>query len=199
MKKTLLSSLTALAILSTSALHADEIIDQMNTAIEAYKDKDYKGAMDELKFTIAQMQKLDDAENQKLLPSALDGWSMTIGDNGTQAAMSMLGGGGTSIEANYSKDNESINIQILANSPMISMMSMMINNPMIAQSDPSTEAYRYKRIKGIKKKDGSTTEITLLIVGQIILKLSGTNLKDDAVLEQYLDVIDIKKLKSSLL
>ncbi len=32
-----------------------------------------------------------------------------------------------------------------------------------------------------------------------MIKLTGENLKDDAVLEQYLDAMDMKKLKMSLL
>lgn len=198
MKKILLSTLTTIVLLSTHAM-ADEILEQMNEAIKAYQDKDYKGAMDELKFITAQLQKMDAAENQKLLPAPLEGWEVTQGDNGGQAMMSMLGGGGTSMQATYTKGQESVEIQILANSPMISMMSMAISNPALMASDPNTSPYRYKRNKGMKKKDGNNTEVTLLISGQIMIKLTASQLSNDAVLEQYLDLIDIKKLKNELL
>ncbi len=198
MKKILLSTLTTMALLGTSS-YADEILEQMNEAIKAYQDKDYKGAMDELKFITAQLQKLDATENQKLLPDALEGWEKQESQNGSQGAMSMLGGGGTSMQATYTKERESIEIQILANSPMISMMSMAISNPALMAADPKTSPYRYKRNKGMKKKDGNNTEITLLISGQIMIKLTGSQLNDDAILEQYLDQIDIKKLKNELL
>jgi hypothetical protein len=59
--------------------------------------------------------------------------------------------------------------------------------------------YRYKRIKGVKKVDKNSTEITLSVIGQIMIKITGTKLKDQAVLEQYLDTIDIDKLKAELL
>ena len=200
MKKTLLSTLIALALISTSALHADEITDQMAEAVKAYQDKDYKGAMDELKFITAQLQKMDATENQKLLPEPLKGWKKEESQNGSQGMMSMLGGGGgTSMQATYKKDRESIEIQIMANSPMISMMSMSISNPSLMAADPSVSPYRYKRNKGMKKKNGKNTEITLLVSGQIMIQLKGSNLIDDAVLEQYLDTIDIKELKNSLL
>lgn len=198
MTKTLLSTLTALALFTTSTLYADEIVNQMNEATKLYQEKDYKGAMDELKFITAQLQELDASENQKLLPSPLDGWKVEKSDNGEQAMMSIMGGG-TSMQATYTKDQESIEIQIMANSPMISMMSMAISNPALMAADPDTMPFRYKKNKGMKKKNGNDTEITLLIAGQIMLKLTGSNLKDDAVLEQYLDSIDIKKLKGELL
>ena len=70
---------------------------------------------------------------------------------------------------------------------------------MMAAADENTKPYRYKRIKGIKKTEGTNTEITLLLVGQIMLRIDGENLKDTAILEQYLDAMDMKALKESLL
>jgi hypothetical protein len=198
MKKILLSTLTTLALMQTS-IQADAITDQLNEVIKMYEEKDYKASMDELKFITAEIQKLDSAENQKLLPAPLEGWAVEAGDNGTQAAMSMLGGGGTSMQATYKKGKESIEIQILANSPMLAMMAMAINNPALMAADPSSSPYRYKRNKGVKKKEGNNTEVTLLISGQIMIKLDGENLNDDKVIEAYLDAIDIKKLKMNLL
>lgn len=177
---------------------ADEIEDQIQAGLKAYQDKEYKIAVDELKFAMAQLEKLAHNDNKKLLPTVLDGWTMKEDDSQTQAAMSMLGGG-TTIGANYIRGNESIHIQIIANSPMIAMIGMMINNPMMAAPDENTKPYRYKRIKGIKKTEGSNTEITLLLVGQIMIRLDGKNLKESAILEQYLDKIDMNKLKEALL
>lgn len=198
MKKLLLTGLVILPMLMSTALIADEIEDQIQAGLKAYQDKEYKIAVDELKFAMAQLEKLAQNDNKKLLPTVLDGWTMKDDDSQTQAAMSMLGGG-TTIGANYTRGNESIHIQIIANSPMIAMIGMMINNPMMAASDENTKPYRYKRIKGIKKTEGSNTEITLLLVGQIMIRLDGENLKDSAILEQYLDKIDMNKLKEALL
>ena len=203
MKKLLSAGMLTLAILINTSLLADEITDQINESLKAYKEKDYKVAIDELTFVTAQLQKLNAAENQKLLPKPLEGWTAGKADNSGQAALSMLGGM-TSMKARYLKKvskrkTEQVDIEVMANSPLIAMMSMAINNPAMMASDASTEPYRYKRIKGMKKVNGNNTEITLLIAGQILLKINGTQLKDSAVLEQYLDAIDISKLKEKLL
>lgn len=198
MKKLLLAGLVALPMLMSTVLMADEIEDQIQAGLKAYQDKEYKVAVDELKFAMAQLEKLAQNDNKKLLPPALDGWTMEDDSSQTQAAMSMLGGG-TTIGANYKRGNENIHIQIIANSPMIAMVGMMINNPMMAAADENTKPYRYKRIKGIKKTEGNNIEITLLLVGQIMIRLDGENLKESAVLEQYLDKIDMNKLKEALL
>lgn len=199
MKKTLFSTLTALALFTASSLHADEIKEQLNEATKLYEEKDYKGAMDELKFITAQLQKLDAEENQKLLPQALEGWKKQENKNSSQSGMAMLGGGGTTMEATYTKESERIEIQMMANSPMISMLSMAISNPALMAASADTKPFRYKKNKGMKKSNGKNTEITLLIAGQILLTLKGSNLKDASILDQYLDTIDIKKLKSELL
>lgn len=196
-KRTTLGILS-LVVLVSSSLYADKVTDQIQTAIQSYQDKEYKLAIDDLKFAIVQIEKLDNEENKKLLPNALEGWTATAGDNSAQAAMSMMGGG-TSIQGIYTRGTEHIEISIIANSPMLAMVGMMINNPALSGADPTTEPYRYKRVKGIKKKEGKTTEITLILAGQIMIKLTGENLKDEAVLEQYLDAMDMKKLKISLL
>lgn len=198
MKKLLLAGLVTLPMLMTTLLNADDIEDQIQAGLKAYQDKDYKIAVDEIKYALAGLEKLALNDNQKLLPPALDGWSMQVDDGTVQSAMSMMGGG-TSIGANYTRTNESIHIQIIANSPMIAMVGMMINNPMMASVDENTKPYRYKRIKGVKKTEGNNTEITLLLVGQIMVRVTGENLQDTAVLEQYLDKIDMNALKEALL
>jgi len=198
MTKTTTLRTISLAILISSSLYADKVTDQIQTAMESYENKEYKLAIDDLKFAIAQIEKLDSEENKKLLPAPLEGWTVKAGDSSTQAAMSMMGGG-TSIQGIYTRGSEQVDISIIANSPMLAMVGMMINNPTLLATDPNTEPFRYKRIKGVKKKEGGTTEITLILAGQIMIRLTGENLKDDAVLEQYLDAMDMKKLKMSLL
>lgn len=198
MKKLLLAGLITLPMLMSTGLMADDIEDQIQAGLKAYQDKDYKIAVDELKYAMAGLEKLAQNDNQKLLPPVLEGWTMTVDDGTAQTAMSMMGGG-TTIGANYTLGNETVHIQIIANSPMISVVGMMINNPMMVSMDENTKPYRYKRIKGVKKTEGNNTEITLLLVGQIMLRLDGENLKDAAVLEQYLDKIDMNALKEALL
>lgn len=197
MKKILFTVVLLVQMVLGIQLFADEVTDPIDTALKAYKDKDYKLAMDELKYATVVLQKLDAAQNQKLLPDPLKGWNKTEGDKGAQAAMSMLGGGSMT-SANYTHDAETIEIQIIANSPMIATIGMMISNPMFAQGEGS-EPYRYKRLKGIKQKDESQTEITLLLAGQIMIKLTGENLKNDDILVQYLDKMDMKNIQISLL
>jgi len=76
---------------------------------------------------------------------------------------------------------------------------MMINNPMLAQADKNTQMFRHNGAKGVKKDEGSRVEVTLLLAGQIMIKLTGDNLKDKKVLDTYLNQMDMKNIKNSLL
>jgi len=195
MKKLLLS--TMITVAAVAPLQADTISDQIQAGLKAYENKEYKVAMEELKYASAAIGKLDAQENTKLLPQALDGWSKEVGADNS-AAMAMLGGGSMT-SAIYKKADEEIKIEIIANSPMIAAVAMMINNPMIAQADKNSEIFRHQGAKGIRKEEGSKSEITLLLAGQIMIKLTGSHLQDKKVLEAYLNQMDMKKIKNTLL
>ena len=199
MKKTLMMSMITLALLTTT-ITADEIKEQISEALKAYDEKDYKGAIEELKFVMAQLEELKSTENSKLLPDPLDGWKFkATKSDGAGAAMAMFGGGGSSMSGKYIKDKERIDIEITANSPIMGMMNMAISNPAMISNDPTMKLYRYKRIKGVKKTEKDSVEITLLLTNQLMIKITGKNLKDEKVLKEYLDEMDMKKIKEELL
>ncbi|MCK5809995.1 MAG: hypothetical protein KAH00_02850 [Cocleimonas sp.] len=198
MKKILLSAIIPL-VLMHSVVIADDVTDQIKAGLTAYEDKDYRTAVDELKFAVAQLEKLKNTQNQTLLPEALEGWKAENKDNNdNQMAMAMLGGG-TSIKGKYTRKAEKIEIEVLANSPLLAMMTMMLNNPAMMAGQKNTEPFRYKKAKGMKKKNGKTIEITLLLAGQIMIKVVGKNLEDEKVLKEYLNAFDFAKLKEALL
>lgn len=188
---------SACAVISTPTM-ADDISEQITAGLEAYNDKDYKIALEELQFATAQIQQLNQKEMLKLLPKALDGWTEEEAEGDNQLAMSMMGGG-TTIQKEFSRDNESVKVMVMANSPMLPMMTMMMKNPALMASQKGVKPYRYKRAKGMIKKENRKTEINLLVAGQILVQISGSDLKDDTVLEEYLKQMDLKKLKNALL
>jgi len=51
-----------LCSLLNTAVFADEISDQITAGLEAYNEKDYKTALEELKFVTAQIQQLNQEE-----------------------------------------------------------------------------------------------------------------------------------------
>ena len=201
MNVTKLLKVSLLVSLLSTSVYADEISDQITLGLEAYKEQDYKTALEELKFVTAQLQQLQQAEIQKLMPKALDGWTEKESKGNNQAGMSMLGGmgGGLSMKSEFQRDREKVIVEVMANSPMMQMMSMMLKNPAMMAGQKNTKPYRYKKAKGMIKTDKNKTEITLMLAGQILIKATGRQLEDDAVLKEYLEQLDFSKLKEELL
>ncbi len=178
-------------------VQADEVTGQIQAGVEAYQQQDYQLAVDELNYAVAQIQEKLNAANSTLLPEPLPGWTADAVEN-TSAAMAMMGGG-TNMERSYYRNGETVNISIIANSPMLSGMMAMFTNPMVMSSNPNMKPYRYKRHKGVKEVDGGNTRITLIMKGLVMIKVEGARLKDEKMLEQYLEAMDLKRIQGALL
>lgn len=194
----MLRRLLASILLTTSiSASADGVEDQINLGLESYKNKDYKAAVDDLNYAIAEIQEKLNSKNATLLPEPLDGWSATEVENNS-AGMAMMGGG-THMSRSYKHDSASVEISITSGSPMVAGALMMINNPMMLSSSPDMKPYRYKRIKGMQQVSGNRIEITLALAGQIMVQIKATNLANRSVIEQYLDAMDFDQIQSALL
>jgi len=185
-------------LLTTSiSATADEVEDQINLALDSYRSKDYKAAVDDLNYAVAQIQEKLDSTNATLLPEPLDGWTATEVENNS-AGMALMGGG-TQMSRSYQRGSESLEISIIAGSPMMAGLLMMINNPMLLSSSPDMKPYRHKRIKGMQQVSGNRVETTLALAGQIMVQVDATNLADPAVIEKYLEAMDFDQIQSALL
>lgn len=194
--------LATMISLGVSNLYADEISDQIGSGLKAYEEKDYKLALEELKFAEAQLQELVNTENATLLPEPLEGWDAK--EVKTQS-MGMLGGGST-MTREYSKGKQSMKIEITANSPLLNMVSMMMKNPMMMASQPDMKPYRYKRTKGVTELKNGKLTAKLILAGQILVNLElkdrdKERLKEKGkeIIKQFLDEMDFAKIKEAFL
>ena len=188
--------LAAVVLVFSASTTADEIQDQITLGLEAYASKDYKLAIDELNYAVAQLQEKLNTENASLLPEPLEGWTASEVENAS-AAMAMMGGG-TNMSRTYRRGAETIEITLMSGSPMVAGMLGMVNNPMMLSSSPDIKPYRYKRIKGMKKTTNGDIEITLSVLGQIMYQVSARSSSDE-VIKEYLDATDFSKIQQSLL
>jgi hypothetical protein len=188
-----------LSLLLTCSLGAaaDEVEDQIRLGLESYQGKDYRAAIDDLNYAVAQIQELLNAQHGTLLPEPLPGWTASAVENAS-GGMAMMGGG-TNMSRSYQRDGESLELSITAGSPMIAAALAMINSPMMLSTSPDMKPYRYKRIKGMKEVSAGRIEITLALAGQIMVQLTANNLADEDVVTQYLDAMDFDRIQEALL
>jgi len=174
---------------------ADEITDQIMQAIELYKAGDYAGAAGDLEFAAAQIRQMRAGEISAALPEALAGWVAQDTETASMGASYM--GGATSANRSYTKDEASIDVNILTDSPMLSSLSMLLNNPMLL-STSGQKLIRVEGNKGALDWDGDSGDLNVVVNGNVLVSLSASNCtKDD--LMAYAEAVDyalIKKLMS---
>ncbi|MGF1546749.1 MAG: hypothetical protein ACFCUG_05450 [Thiotrichales bacterium] len=182
--KTLLLPLLLSATLAGPA-HADEIVDTINSALKAYKDGDFVVAKEDLDYASQLLAKQKATGLSRLLPKELAGWARKDGD--TQALGAGMFGGGTMASAEYSKGEKNLNIQLMADNPMMAAVAGMFNNPSLMGA-----AGTQKRINRQKVMIDSDGEMTSMI-GKVLVQISGDASIEDK--EAYFNALDIKALE----
>jgi len=145
----------------STASFADDVTEYINEALQYYKDGDYSDAVDSLNFAEQMIQQKKSAGLEAFLPAPLKGWSAETATS--QAASSAMMGGGITAERNYNKGSSSLQIQIMADSPMLQGVMMMMSNPMFATADGG-KLERIGKQKAIIKFDPNTKSGDLQIV-----------------------------------
>lgn len=180
-------------------LPADEIIDQIDVGKKAYEDGELRQAKQELEYAVAQIQELLDNEYIKLMPEPLKGWSAEQAQAQT-AGMAMMGGGTQISRRYYNNDSgESVELRVMADSPFLQAMTMMMSNPMMMRSEPGTKMYRLGKNRGmIKNQPGSDRwEINLMVANRVLVQSEGNDLKDKKPVEAYLKALDLEAVEKA--
>lgn len=176
---------------STTAL-ADDVEDYINEALKYYKDGQYTEAVTSLNFAGQMIQQKKSSGLEGFLPAPLSGWKAEAATS--QAAAAAMMGGGISAEREYNKGDSSIRIQIMADSPMLQSVMMMISNPMFATADGG-KMERIGKQNAIVKFDAAdkTGDIQLVAANRFMVSIEGDNIsvKD---LKDYAAAIDYDKL-----
>lgn len=194
------SMLFAASLLLASAVAADEIEEQIGLALESYRSQDYRTAIDDLNYAVAQIQELLNARNADLLPEPLPGWTASAVENSSGAMGMAMIGGGTLMSRNYQRGAQSVDITLTAGSPMMTAMMAMMNNPMLMASDPTIKPYRFGRIKGMKQTGDGDVEVTLALAGQVLVQVAAQGGGDpEAAVTAYLEAMDFERIEKALL
>jgi len=170
-----------------SASAADEIEDAIAAGLEAYRAGDIAGAREELDYAATLLGQKKAAGLTAFLPPALDGWTRSDGD--ASAAGAALFGGGLSASASYARGGESIEIQIMADNPMVATMGAMLGNPAMMASQG--EVRRVGRQRYVVAPDGG---VMALVGGRALVQLSGSAAREDKI--AYFEAIDFAGLEA---
>ena len=175
---------------------ADEILDSINEAIEAYNEKEYAEAAESLDYAKQLILQMRSENIMKVLPEPLPGWESKTAQ--TQS-MGMLGGM-AGVKKEYFKPGtgdqgrKRITINIMAESPMMQGMMAMFN-PAYAGAQGG-KLQKIKRNKAIVKynPDSRSGEANVLVKKSYIVSIKGNSVDKKDLLD-YAEAVDYKGLK----
>ncbi|MEL7013247.1 MAG: hypothetical protein AAFO72_08200 [Pseudomonadota bacterium] len=174
--------LVAVALaMSVSTARADDIMEALESAMQAYEDGDTQYAIEELDFAKQLLQAMKTDELVQFLPEAPDGWTREVNTE-MNAGLAFMGGG-SGAEATYDGGGQSITITMMADNPMVAGIAGMIGNAALL----GAKIERVGRQK-FMVQDG---EISGLVDNRIMIQASGGDV--DTMLEM-LETMDFRAL-----
>lgn len=177
------TALVAAAFVCVASLaSADEVTDALQAAGTAYQEgklSDAKRQADTASVYLS--QKL--AERLKgYLPAAIDGWGSNDGESNAMPA-GMFGGGMTA-NRRYTKDDLNVELTIMADSPMLATIMMMVSNPQMA----AMSGGRLLTVAGQQGVISSEGEVQLVVANRFYITVSGSAAEADKL--AYANLID---------
>lgn len=181
-----------LILLLAPCVWGDEVEDAIEEGTQYYKSGDFSSAAGSLEYAAQLIRQKKGGELEALLPEPLPGW--TAEDASSEAAGAAMFGGGVSAERTYRKEDSRVTIQIIADSPMLQGVMMMLTNPAVAASSGG----KLKKIGGQKAlvnydKDSLSGEIQIALAGRFLVTVDGDGITQED-LEGFAEAIDYNTL-----
>lgn len=184
--------------LAMPAASADEITAQLDRARAEYDSGALRKAVRSLQSAVAGIHEQINRDLVKLLPEPQECWQADEPQVRSTGMVTMLTG--INLSRRYSRaDGAEVEISITADSPLMSMMNMMLSNPMLIRMDPDTRLYTYAGQQGMIKhgEDSDKWEISLLVADKILVKVDGRGLRDKEDVVAYLAVLDFDAIRQA--
>ncbi len=176
-----------LAGLSTGLpAHADDVEDSIDAALQAYRSGDIRTAKEELDLAAQLLGQMKAEGLKAFLPEPLDGWQRDDSETDVQAMAAF--GGGQMASASYSKNDDTVEIQLMADNQMVSAMAGMFSSA--AMMGAMGKVQRIQGEKVVVTKDG---ELQSLVDDRIMVQITGS--ADVETKAAYFEAMDVKGLK----
>lgn len=184
----------------TAATKEPSFAEAVEQAKKAFDSKEYGAAISALQAAIRAAQKLQRVAILAALPQP-EGF--TVEDEAVQdtdglpfaASMAVMG---SVLTRHYRQgDSKRIDVEVMANSPMVPMLTMMIANPALVKADGG-EIVEYGKHKALLKPSGdSGHELTILLFDKHVVKATCQDMTVDALFAVF-DQAAVDRLEKAL-
>lgn len=171
MRRAVIAVISAATLALAGPAVADEVEDSISEALSAYRNKDYSAAKQALDYA-SQLIAQKNAEGlTAALPAPLDGW--TAEDAETQDAAAVMFGGIRAART-YEKGDVNVEIQIMADSPLLATWMPMLSNSAVAAA--MGKVTKIGKQRALQTKDG---QIILVVNNRFLVMISGSASMED--------------------
>jgi hypothetical protein len=174
---------------SVSGAHADDVTDQISEALKAYQNHDTQTAIAALDAASSLLRQARAEGLKKLLPAVPAGWTADAAESSAVGA-AMLGGGVTASRT-YHNGSQRVEVQIMADSPMLQGMAALLNSPLAAMGGMKTVVIGGRRMSYNESDNSYTT----LVAEKVIVKLDGNKDTPEPTLKSFIGTIDFAAIE----
>ena len=187
-----------LALALVVSAYADEVLEEIDYAREAYEDGSYSEAIEGFNFVIAQIRSLQVDELRKALPEPLSGWTMEEQESDAMGYGLFGLGSGLGVTRRYYEEDSGATIEITigAQSMLLQQITMFLKNPALAAAQPNTKLEK-KRIAGERitiveefSSEDERGKLSLTPDDKTLVIIEGWDISDKEILYEYLNGID---------
>lgn len=177
--------------------YADDVLEAIQEATEAYNEKSYTEAVESLEYAKQLIQQLTSEGLKNFLPKPLKGWKAKEAKSQNLGMM----GGSAGIRQEYWKAGSGnqgrsrVTISIMGESPMFKGMMGMFNPAIVGATGGKLQ--KIKRNKAVVKysADNRKGEIMINVKKKYLVIVKGSNV-DKEDLMNYAKAVDYKGLKN---
>jgi len=189
----LIALFIGLLFFTSGLVWADEVSDSVEEAMEYYKEGDFVEAANSLDYASQLIRQKRSSNLEVFLPDPLSDW--TAEDIKSQAGVTGILGGMISVKRTYRKDQGSITVEIIVDSPGIQSIIMVLSNPAYASADGGKLTKIKKQNAIIKyRPSGKNGEINIVVAKKYLVNIEGRNVSENDLVD-YASAIDYHKLK----
>jgi hypothetical protein len=192
-------ALTAALVLVVDTTAADEVTDQLDAAKASYEAGELRAAAETLSAAVETIRAQITAGLLTLFPPPLEGWTADEAQSQSGGLASMLTG--TQLSRRYVReDGAEVSLSLMADSPMMPMLTMAISMPFMMQANEDLKTYSLKGERGmLEHTPGSQTyKVTLMVGSRLLVQGEGSGLADPGPVEQYLQALDLVAIQNAL-
>ena len=167
MRRSILLATTVVTLLAVGPARADDVADAITEAQRAYQGGRIQAAQTALQEALQLLAQRAAANLAAALPDALPGWTAEEASSSATGAAGFFGGANASRRYTNAQD-QSVEIQVMSDNPMIAQLGAVMSNPMLAGA-----MGRLVRIGDQRAIQGTDGNIQMLVDNRILVQVQG--------------------------